>query len=85
MMERLKWPEAGRSGGSREGLVTEFFEALIAFVVGDEGGDPGGEFGAVAKGGAVDDWLLEGALETLAAPVGSSETGFAGERLSRLL
>ena len=62
------------------GLVAEFFEAPVVVVDGDEGGDGGAELGEVFVGAAVDDLLLEGAVEAFddAVGFGFSEQGEAG-------
>src|SRR5205085_10562754 len=52
------------------GLVAEFFEAPVVVVEMDEGGDGGAELGEVLIGSAVDDLLLEGAVEALDDAVG---------------
>ena len=61
-------------------LVAEFFEAPVAVVGGDEGGDGGAECGEVLVGAAVDDWFLEGAVEAFDDAVGFrfAEPGEAG-------
>ena len=51
-------------------LVAEFFEAPVVVVDGDEGGDGGAELGEVFVGAAVDDLLLEGAVEAFDDAVG---------------
>jgi hypothetical protein len=51
-------------------LVAEFLEAPIAVVEDDEGGDRGGQFGAIAVSAAVDDLLFEGAVEAFDDTVG---------------
>ena len=58
------------AAGIEGALVTELFEAPIAVVGFDEGGDSGGKFGAVAIGPTVDDLFLEGAVEAFADAVG---------------
>ena len=58
-------------------FVTEFLKAPFAVVEEDEGGDSGGQFGAIAIGVAVDDLLLEGAVEAFDDAVG---LGLADER-----
>ena len=61
------------------GLVAEFFEAPVVVVKVDEGGDGGAEplgpepaegLGEVLIGAAVDDLLLEGAVEAFEDAVG---------------
>ena len=51
-------------------LVKELFEAPVTVVEDDEGSDGGGQFGAIAVGAAVDDLLLEGAIEAFDDAVG---------------
>jgi hypothetical protein len=50
-------------------LVADFLEAPIAVVEDDEGGDRGGQFGAIAVSAAVDDLLFEGAVERSTTPL----------------
>ncbi len=61
-------------------MVAEFFEAPVVVVNGDECGDGGPEFGEVFVGAAVDDLLLEGAVEAFDDSVGFgfAEQGEAG-------
>ena len=66
--------------GFERARVAEFLESPFAVVGGDEGGDGGGEFGAMAVGVAVDDLLLEGAVEAFddAVGLGLADEGEAG-------
>ena len=64
------------AAGFERALVAEFLKTPFAVVGGDEGRDGCGEFGAVAVGAAVDDLLLEGAVEAFDDAVGF---GFADE------
>ena len=52
------------------GLVAEFFEQPVVIVGVDEGGDGGAECGEILVGAAVDDLLLEGAVEAFDDAVG---------------
>ena len=58
----------------------EFFEVPVVVVKGDEGGEGGTELGEVLVGAAVDDLLLEGAVEAFddAIGFGFAEQGEAG-------
>ena len=58
------------------GLAAEFFEAPVVVVSVDEGGDGGAELGEVLVGAAVDDLLLEGAVE---APDDAVGFGLGGQ------
>ena len=62
--------------GFERAFETEFLEAPFTVIGVDEGRDGGGQLGAVAVGAAMDDLLLEGAVEAFAAAVGF---GFADE------
>ena len=64
------------AAGFERAPVAELFEAPVAVVYFDEGGDGRGQFGTVAVGPTVDDLLLEGAVEPLYHAVG---LGFADE------
>ena len=66
-----------RAAGFEWALVTEFLEAPVAVVEDNEGGDGGGQFGAIAVSATVDDLLLEGAIEAFDDAVG---LGLADER-----
>ena len=51
-------------------LLAEFFEAPVVVVAVDQGGDWGAELAELLVGGAVDDLLIEGAVEAFDADVG---------------
>src|SRR5438105_2590099 len=60
------------------GLVAELFEAPAVVVLVDEGGDGGAELGEAWIGAAVDELLLEGAVEALDDAVVSLGRGEGG-------
>lgn len=64
------------TAGFERALVTELFEAPITVLGFDKGGNHSGEFVAVPIGAAVDNLLLEGAVEAFNKAVGF---GFAQE------
>jgi hypothetical protein len=68
------------AAGFEETVATEFPETPCAVVGGDEGSAGGGEFGAVAIGGALDGWFPERAVETFGDAAGP---GCADEREAR--
>lgn len=58
------------AAGFQRALIKELLGAPVAIVEDDEGGDGGGQLGAITIGAAVDDLLLEGAVKAFDDAVG---------------